>query len=128
METVITTGRRKDSVARIYLRKGSGNILINNIDFKQYFPAIHLKDKVTEPMQVLDMEGEFDIKVNVKGGGVKGQAEAVRHGISRALVKLDEANKKPLKDAGFIRRDPRVVERKKAGFRKARKKEQYSKR
>lgn len=122
------TGRRKDAVARVFLKKGSGKITINDRDFKEFFSVIHLEGKVMEPLILLGLENDYDIQVNVHGGGIKGQAEAVRHGISRALVKVNEEYKKALKDAGFITRDPRVVERKKPGLRKARKKEQYSKR
>ncbi len=122
------TGRRKDAVARVFLKKGSGKITINDRDFKEFFSVIHLEGKVMEPLLLLGLENDYDIQVNVNGGGIKGQAEAVRHGISRALVKINEEYKKALKDAGFITRDPRVVERKKPGLRKARKKEQYSKR
>ncbi len=122
------TGRRKDAVARVFLKKGSGKITINDRDYKEYFSVIHLEGKVVEPLKILGLENDYDIQVNVHGGGIKGQAEAVRHGISRALVKINEEHKKALKDAGFITRDPRVVERKKPGLRKARKKEQYSKR
>jgi len=122
------TGRRKDAVARVFLKKGSGHITINDRDYKEFFSVIHLEGKVVEPLKILGLENDYDIQVNVHGGGIKGQAEAVRHGISRALVKINEEYKKALKDAGFITRDPRVVERKKTGLRKARKKEQYSKR
>jgi len=122
------TGRRKDAVARVFLKKGSGKITINDRDFKEFFSVIHLEGKVMEPLLLLGLEKDYDIQFNVHGGGIKGQAEAVRHGISRALVKINEEYKKALKDAGFITRDPRVVERKKPGLRKARKKEQYSKR
>ncbi len=122
------TGRRKDAVARVFLKKGSGKITINDRDYKEFFSVIHLEGKVVEPLKILGLENDYDIQVNVHGGGIKGQAEAVRHGISRALVKINEEHKKALKDAGFITRDPRVVERKKPGLRKARKKEQYSKR
>jgi len=122
------TGRRKDAVARIFMKKGSGKITINDRDYKEFFSVIHLEGKVREPLVLLGLENDYDIQVNVNGGGVKGQAEAVRHGIARALVKVNEEYKKPLKDAGYITRDPRVVERKKPGLRKARKKEQYSKR
>ncbi len=122
------TGRRKNAVARVFMKKGSGKITINDRDFKEFFSVIHLEGKVIAPLLLLGLENDYDIQVNVNGGGIKGQAEAVRHGISRALVKVNEEYKKALKDAGFITRDPRVVERKKPGLRKARKKEQYSKR
>ena len=129
MEFINTVGRRKSSVARVYLRKGTGQIQINGKDLKSFFPMPHIQAKVTDPIQTvgLDMK-EYDIQVNVNGGGYKGQAEAIRMGVSRALVKLNEDFRKPLKEQKFLTRDARVVERKKYGKPKARKSFQFSKR
>ncbi len=128
MEVINSVGRRKSSVARVYLKEGKGNITINKRDYKEYFPLGTLQYKVTQPLAELDVVGNFDINVNVYGGGYNGQAEAIRLGIARALVKLNEENKPALKAAGFMTRDPRAVERKKPGQKKARKKFQFSKR
>lgn len=121
-------GRRKTAVARVYLSPGSGNITVNGKDYKEYFPVQHLMLKVTQPLEILEALNSYDVKVNVKGGGVKGQAEAVVLGIARALVKVDEANKPALKAEKLLTRDPRMVERKKFGKKKARKSFQFSKR
>ncbi|MCH2022141.1 MAG: 30S ribosomal protein S9 [Saprospiraceae bacterium] len=128
MEIINGLGRRKSAVARVYLRQGKGNILINNKDYKEYFPVNHIQGKVVEPLNIVDVLSNYDIKVNVKGGGVKGQAEAVRLGISRALCKINEEFREPLKAAKLMSRDPRSVERKKYGKPKARKSFQFSKR
>ena len=128
MEIINGLGRRKTAVARVYLRKGKGNIVINNKDYKEYFPVDHIQGKVTEPLSLVDVLNIYDIKVNVRGGGVKGQAEAVRLGISRALCKINEEFREPLKAAKLMSRDPRSVERKKYGKPKARKSFQFSKR
>ena len=128
MEIINGLGRRKAAVARVYLRKGKGNILINDKDYKEYFPVNHIQGKVIEPLNIVDVLKIYDIKVNVKGGGVKGQAEAVRLGISRALCKINEEFREPLKAAKLMSRDPRSVERKKYGKPKARKSFQFSKR
>jgi small subunit ribosomal protein S9 len=128
MEIINGLGRRKAAVARVYLRQGKGNILINNKDYKEYFPVNHIQGKVIEPLNIVDVLKVYDIKVNVKGGGVKGQAEAVRLGISRALCKINEEFREPLKAAKLMSRDPRSVERKKYGKPKARKSFQFSKR
>jgi small subunit ribosomal protein S9 len=128
MEVINTIGRRKTSVARIYLQPGKGNISVNNKDMKDYFPVDIMQIIVQQPLTVVEAEGKFDIKVNVDGGGVKGQAEAVRLAIARALCEIDEENRPPLKKEGFLTRDSRMVERKKYGRRKARKKFQFSKR
>jgi small subunit ribosomal protein S9 len=128
MEIINGLGRRKSAVARVYLRQGKGNILINNKDYKDYFPVNHIQGKVIEPLNIVDVLKVYDIKVNVKGGGVKGQAEAVRLGISRALCKINEEFREPLKAAKLMSRDPRSVERKKYGKPKARKSFQFSKR
>jgi small subunit ribosomal protein S9 len=128
MEIINGLGRRKAAVARVYLRQGTGNVVINNKDYKDYFPVEHVQGKVLEPLTVVDVLSIYDIKVNVKGGGVKGQAEAVRLGISRALCKINEEFREPLKAAKLLSRDSRVVERKKYGQPKARKSFQFSKR
>ncbi len=128
MEVINSIGRRKAAVARVILNDGKGYITINNRDLKEYFPNPQLQYIVEQPLQVLQAAGKYDIKVNLDGGGVKGQAEALRLGIARALVKLDPENKPPLKAEGFLTRDPREVERKKPGQPKARKKFQFSKR
>ena len=121
-------GRRKASVARVYLTKGEGNILVNGKDYKEYFPLPHIQGNITAPFKTVAVENIYDVKVNVKGGGYKGQAEAIRMGISRALVKLNEDFRSPLKSEKFLTRDARVVERKKYGKPKARKSFQFSKR
>ena len=128
METINTIGRRKASVARVYLSKGKGNITINGKDYKEYFPAPNIQMKIVDPLNTVEVQGEYDFKVNVRGGGFKGQAEAIRMAISRALVKTNEDFRKPLKDKKFLTRDARVVERKKYGKPKARKSFQFSKR
>lgn len=128
METINAIGRRKASVARVYLTKGGGNIVINGKELSNYFPMQNIQNSVTEPLKVSEVEKEYDIKINVSGGGFKGQAEAIRLGISRALVKIDEENKPALKAKKFLTRDAREVERKKYGKPKARKSFQFSKR
>jgi small subunit ribosomal protein S9 len=128
MEVINSVGRRKASVARVYLKEGKGNITINKRDYKEYFPLGTLQYKVTQPLELLEVNGNFDIMINVAGGGYNGQAEAIRLGIARCLVKLNEDDKAALRAAGFMTRDPRVVERKKPGQKKARKKFQFSKR
>lgn len=121
-------GRRKASVARVYLKKGEGNILVNGKDYKEYFPQTHIQYNITDPFKTVEVENIYDLKINVSGGGFKGQAEAVRMGISRALIKLNEDFRKPLKEKKYLTRDARVVERKKYGKPKARKSFQFSKR
>ncbi|MBN2862912.1 MAG: 30S ribosomal protein S9 [Bacteroidales bacterium] len=128
MEVINAIGRRKAAVARVYLNDGKGKITVNGRDYKEYFGAETLQYVVTQPLNVLDAADKYDIVVNLEGGGVKGQAEALRLGITRALVKIDEESKKILKENGFVTRDPRVVERKKPGRPKARKRFQFSKR
>jgi small subunit ribosomal protein S9 len=128
MEIINGLWRRKAAVARVYLRQGTGNVVINSKDYKDYFPVEHVQGKVLEPLTVVDVLSIYDIKVNVKGGGVKGQAEAVRLGIARALCKINEEFREPLKAAKLLSRDSRVVERKKYGQPKARKSFQFSKR
>ncbi len=128
MEVINTIGRRKTSVARIHVTSGKGNITVNNIDVKQYFPSEILRIIINQPLEITNGKGKYDIKVKVDGGGIKGQAEAIRLAISRALCEVDQENRPPLKKEGFLTRDPRMVERKKYGRRKARKKFQFSKR
>jgi len=128
MEVIHKIGRRKTAVARVYVSKGKGNISVNDKDFKSYFSTATLQYKVNQPLAMTDNEGNFDIKINVHGGGVTGQAEAVRLAISRAMCELNEENRKILKPEGLLTRDPRMVERKKFGQKKARKKFQFSKR
>lgn len=128
MERINTVGRRKAAVARVYLNEGKGNITINKRDIVNYFPLEQLQFIVKQPLMVLDLLEKFDITVTLGGGGIKGQAEAVRLGVARALIKVDEANRPELKKNGFLTRDARVVERKKPGQPKARKQFQFSKR
>ena len=128
METIHTIGIRKASVARIYLNKGKGAITINKKDYKDFFPVEGLQKKVLQPFSILDLEGKFDVKVNVNGGGNTGQADAIKLAIARALCELDLENRPALKAEGLLTRDPRVVERKKPGQKKARKKFQWVKR
>jgi len=123
-----TIGRRKASVARVYLTKGKGAITINGKDYKDYFPTPNIQMKITDPMITVEVSDAYDVKVKVNGGGFKGQAEAIRMGISRALVKINEDFRKPLKEKKFLTRDARIVERKKYGKPKARKSFQFSKR
>ncbi|MCY4044486.1 MAG: 30S ribosomal protein S9 [Cellvibrionales bacterium] len=122
------TGRRKTSTARVFLKNGSGNITVNNRSIEQYFGREVARMIVRQPLSVVEMEDKFDINVTVKGGGSFGQAGAIRHGLARALIDFDEANRSPLRQAGYVTRDAREVERKKVGLRKARKKPQFSKR
>jgi small subunit ribosomal protein S9 len=128
MEIIHTLGRRKTSVARLYMEHGNGNIIINDKDYKEYFPTLTLQYVVNQAFEITNNLGKFDLKVNVKGGGVTGQAEAIRLAVARALVKLDPEHKPLLKAQDLMTRDPRMVERKKPGQKKARKKFQFSKR
>ena len=128
MEMINAIGRRKASVARVYLTQGSGKITVNGKDFVEYFPQTHIQHNITDPFKTVEVETLYDVKVNVTGGGFKGQAQAVRMAISRALVKLNEDFRSPLKSQKFLTRDARVVERKKYGKPKARKSFQFSKR
>ena len=128
MDTIHTIGRRKASVARIYMSKGKGKITVNGKDFKDYFPVDTMQYKLEQPFKTTDLAGNFDVKVNVSGGGTTGQAEAIRLAISRALCKLDLENRPVLKSEGLLTRDARIVERKKPGQKKARKKFQWVKR
>ncbi len=128
MEVLNTLGRRKTAVARIYVTEGKGNITVNKKDYKEYFPTAILQYVVRQPLDITDNLEKYDIKVNLDGGGISGQAEALRLAISRALCKIDEEYRPALKAKGLMRRDPRMVERKKPGQPKARKKFQFSKR
>ncbi len=128
MDQINTIGRRKAAVARIYLNDGKGQITINKVDYKEYFPEERLQYIVEQPLKITESEGKFDIKVNLYGGGIKGQAESLRLAIARALVKIDPEKKPILKSSGLLTRDPREVERKKPGQPKARKRFQFSKR
>jgi small subunit ribosomal protein S9 len=128
MEPINAIGRRKAAVARVYLSDGKGKITVNNRDYKEYFGAGTLQYVVTQPLNLLKVADKYDITANLDGGGPKGQAEALRLGITRALVKIDAECKPALKAEGFLTRDPREVERKKPGQPKARKRFQFSKR
>lgn len=128
MEVINTTGRRKTAVARVYITPGKGNITVNNRQLDEYFPNDILQYVVKQPLKLLGVEGNYDVKANLDGGGFTGQAEALRLGISRALIEIDAENRPKLKHAGFLTRDPREVERKKPGQPKARKRFQFSKR
>jgi small subunit ribosomal protein S9 len=128
MEKNVAVGRRKASVARVFISKGKGKVTVNGKDLKEYFSVDFLQNKVIEPLVATENTQSFDFVVNVAGGGIKGQAEAIQLGISRALLLIDEEHRLALKPLRMLTRDARVVERKKPGFRKARKKEQFSKR
>jgi len=128
MEVINTIGRRKAAIARVYVSEGKGQIIVNNRDFKDYFPDKQLHFIVEQPLNILEVRGNYDIKVNLNGGGMSGQAEALRLAIARALIKINPEYKPALRAEGFVTRDPRVVERKKPGRPKARKRFQFSKR
>lgn len=123
-----SVGRRKEAVTRIFISKGSGNITVNDKDYKTYFPLVYLQNQVERPLKTIEAADKFDVKINATGGGVKGQAEAAMLGISRALVEINADFRPALKAAGLLKRDPRSVERKKFGKKKARKSFQFSKR
>jgi small subunit ribosomal protein S9 len=127
-QTYYSTGRRKSSTARVFLKKGTGTITINQRDIGIYFGRETGRMIVRQPLETVNMKDNFDIQITVSGGGISGQAGAIRHGITRALIEYDETLRKPLRKAGFVTRDAREVERKKVGLHKARKKPQYSKR
>ncbi len=128
MEIINTIGRRKSAIARVYVSEGKGQIMVNNKEYKEYFPAKTLQYLVMQPLNLLSVTDKYDIKAVLDGGGSRGQAEALRLGITRALVKINSEDKPALKAEGFLTRDPREVERKKPGQPKARKKFQFSKR
>ncbi|MCP4457027.1 MAG: 30S ribosomal protein S9 [Cytophagales bacterium] len=128
MDITSTIGRRKTSVARIYMQPGKGKVVVNKRELSSYFPSEILQTIVKQPFVKVEQDGNYDVAVNVFGGGLTGQAEAVRLAISRALVEIDPEHKPALRAEGFMTRDPRMVERKKPGRRKARKKFQFSKR
>ena len=128
MEVINALGRRKAAVARVFVREGSGKIVINKRELENYFPSQILQFVVKQPLTTLDVVEKYDIMINLDGGGIKGQAEAARLGIARALVKINSEDKAALRAEGFMTRDPRVVERKKPGQPGARKKFQFSKR
>tara|TARA_B100001750_G_scaffold178849_1_gene147177 strand:+ start:510 stop:902 length:393 start_codon:yes stop_codon:yes gene_type:complete len=127
-QTYYGTGRRKSSTARVFLKRGSGQITINNRTIDQYFGRETGRMIVRQPLETLKMTENFDFNITVTGGGISGQAGAIRHGITRALMVYDESLRKPLRQAGFVTRDAREVERKKIGLHKSRKRPQYSKR
>ena len=128
METINAIGRRKASVARVYVSNGTGKIKVNGREYKEYFPQAHISAHVVAPLQELELLNQYDVKVNVTGGGFRGQSEAIRLAISRALIKINADFRAPLKIRKFLTRDARVVERKKFGKPKARKSFQFSKR
>ena len=121
-------GRRKEAVTRVFLSKGDGKITVNDKDYKQYFPLVYLQNQVEAPLKTVDSSDKFDVVVNATGGGVKGQAEAAKLGIARALIEVSADYRPALKAAGLLKRDPRSVERKKPGRKKARRSFQFSKR
>ena len=128
MEVINATGRRKTAIARVYMKEGTGQVTVNKRDVKEYFPTSVLQYTVKQAFEVTQTENKFDLYVNIDGGGYKGQAEALRMAIARALVKLNPEFRKALKDKGLLRRDPRMVERKKPGQPGARRRFQFSKR
>ena len=128
MDVINKIGRRKTAVARIYFKEGSGKITVNNRDYKEYFPLATLQYVVNQPLLITENTGKYDIQANLDGGGINGQAEALRLAISNALCEINAEYRSPLKVKGLLRRDPRMVERKKYGQKKARKKFQFSKR
>jgi small subunit ribosomal protein S9 len=123
-----SVGRRKEAVTRIFLSKGEGKITVNDKDYKVYFPLVYLQNQVERPLKTVEVTGKFDIKINASGGGVKGQAEAAMLGIARILIDINPEFRPALKAAGLLKRDPRSVERKKFGHKKARRSYQFSKR
>ena len=125
---IMTIGRRKEATARVYLREGSGKIKVNKRSLENYFPRESHRLIINQPIKAVKLEDKLDIMATVTGGGISGQADAIKHGISRAIVKLDETNRQVVKKKGFLTRDPRAKERKKYGRKRARKKFQYSKR
>jgi len=128
MEIINTIGRRKTSIARVYVKPGKGQIIVNDRELNEYFQSEILQTTVKQAITIVKADGQYDVTVNVEGGGNKGQAEAIRLGIARALVNINTENRPPLKKEGLLTRDSRMVERKKPGRRKARRKFQFSKR
>ena len=128
MEIINSIGRRKTSVARVYVKPGKGDVIVNDRDIKEYFLSDIHQTLVKQPLVAIKVDGQYDVSVNVEGGGIKGQAEAIRLGIARALVEIDPESKSALRKEGFMTRDSRMVERKKYGKRKARRRFQFSKR
>lgn len=128
MQVINALGRRKTAVARVFMKDGNGTITVNKRDYKDYFSTVTLHNSVNQPFNILNIAGKYDVNVNVAGGGITGQAEAVRLGIARALCEVSADNRPPLKAAGLLTRDPRMVERKKPGQKKARRRFQFSKR
>ncbi len=128
MDTINSSGRRKTAIARVYLSKGTGAITVNKMDYKDYFKTMVLQTKITQAFTLTDTLGKYDVKANLGGGGTTGQAEALRLAISKALVEIDAEYKSTLRTNGLMTRDPRMVERKKPGQKKARKRFQFSKR
>ena len=128
MEIINTIGRRKTSVARVYVKPGNGHIIVNERELKDYFPSEILQTTVKQALTLVKLEGSYDVNVSVEGGGTKGQAEAIRLGIARALVTINNENRPALRKEGLMTRDSRMVERKKPGRRKARRKFQFSQR
>lgn len=123
-----SVGRRKEAVTRVFISKGEGKITVNDKDYKEYFSLAYLQNQVVSPLKIVEASDKFDIKINANGGGVKGQAEAAMLGIARALLEVNAEYRPALKEAGLLKRDPRSVERKKFGHKKARKSFQFSKR
>ena len=121
-------GRRKEAVTRVFMSRGEGKIIVNNKDYKAYFPLVYLQNQVEQPFKAVDAADKFDVKINATGGGLKGQAEAIKLGIARVLLEVNSEFRPVLKAAGHLKRDPRSVERKKFGHKKARKSFQFSKR
>ena len=128
MDTIHKIGRRKTSIARVYLKSGSGSMTVNTKDYKTYFPTIRLQNLVNQAQEIINGAGQYDVTANVEGGGSTGQAEAIRLAIARALCEVNPENRPALKAKGILTRDPRMVERKKPGQKKARKRFQFSKR
>src|SRR6478752_62432 len=123
-----SVGRRKEAVTRVFITRGNGSITVNDKDYKNYFPLVYLQNQVERPLKAIEAADKFDVKINAAGGGLKGQAEAAMLGIARALVEVNGEYRPSLKAAGLLKRDPRSVERKKVGKKKARKSFQFSKR
>ena len=121
-------GRRKEAVTRVFISKGDGKITVNDKDYKTYFPLVYLQNQVERPFKTVDLTGKYDVQINATGGGLKGQAEAAMLGISRVLLEINPEYRPALKAAGLLKRDPRSVERKKFGHKKARRSYQFSKR